>query len=404
MRDLETHWQQLASPEWSEKKLSDLPGVDNVTYGIVEPGPYCSGGVPLLQAGGIADGRLRAEPQLRITTRIHEMHHRTWLSSGDVVLVVVGRFGEAAVVDWEHSGWNAARSVGVVKINEAGHAHRIGQWIRFWLRTPHVREWCESRMTKAAQSTLGIRVLRQLPVPLPPRSVRERILDRLEVIDQKIAVNDRIAVTAVELADARFRDVRDSGLGHEISRCGEVADIGGAVTDVSAYRVARQLPVVAHVAPQEILQSSLPYLVGLTGRTTVDPGGRDGVPGLLVATKPGVMKVLRTMVPAVPKRGAVAVRPRTEEDGLWLLHELRASGESLLAQDRRRQTRELSRAAFSRTSVTWPDADVREDFGRVVGPLHGRAVAAMEENHVLATLAETTVHEMKAAGVRSLRS
>lgn len=398
MKDVEKHRRQLESTAWSKPLLKDLPGVENVTYGIVEPGPYCGGGVPLLQAGGITDGHLRTDAQLCIAPEIHRTHHRTRLSPGDLVLVVVGRFGEAAVVGEEHSGWNVARSVGVVKINEAGRTYRIGQWIRFWLRTPQARRWCESQMSKAAQTTLGVGSLGRLSVPLPPRAVRENILDRLELIDQKIAVNSRIAATAIELADARFRDRRDSVFGYEMLRCDEVAEIDGAVADLSAYKASRQLPAVAHVAPQEILQSSVPYLFGLSARTTPDSGGFGEVPGLLVATKPGVMKTVRNLVPAVPKRGAIAVRPRTDEDGLWLLHELRTQRDSLLTQDRRKQKRELSRAAFSRMVVAWPDADVREGFGRVAGSLHRRALAAMQENRVLATLADAIASEMKAAG------
>lgn len=404
MTDVEKHRRQLESTEWSELLLGDLPGVENVTYGIVEPGPYCGGGVPLLQAGGITDGHLRTDAQLCIAPEIHRAHHRTRLSPGDVVLVVVGRFGEAAVVGEEHSGWNVARSVGVVKINDEGRTHRVGQWIRFWLRTPQARRWCESQMSKAAQSTLRVSALRGLSVPLPPRAVRERILDRLEVIGQKIAVNVRIAATAIELADAHFCDWRESAFGDEMLRCGEVADICGAVTDLSAYKASRQLPEVAHVAPQEILQSAIPYLVGLSAPTTTDFGGSDEVPGLLIATKPDVMKVVRNLAPAVPKRGAVAVRPKTDEDGLWLLHELRTQADSLLMRDRRRQKRELSRAALSRMAVAWPDADVREGFGRVADSLHRRAVAAMQENRVLATLADATSLEMRAGGTESLGS
>lgn len=404
MNDVEAHRRKLDSHEWSEELLENLPGVEKATYGIVEPGPYHPGGVPLLQAGGITDGALRMEPDLFIAPEIHRRHRRTELSPGDVVLVVVGRFGAAAVVGVEHSDWNVARSVGVVKINEAGREHRIGQWIRFWLKTPEARRWCESQMSKAAQSTLKVGALRRLSIPLPPRSVRESILDRLEVIDQKIAVNVRLAAVAGELADARFRNGRQWGSRYRMSLCGEVAEIEGGVSDVAAYAASRQLPGVAHVAPQEILQSSLPYLVGLTGRTSADPRELEEVPGLLVATKTGVMKTVRAMGPAVPKRGAVVVRPRTDGDGLWLFHELRTQGELLLAQDRRRQPRELSRAAFSRISVAWPDAEVREGFARVAGPLHRRAVAAMRENVVLATLADTTLREVRAAGSGSVRT
>ncbi|MEV0317878.1 hypothetical protein ACIBKX_03045 [Streptomyces sp. NPDC050658] len=396
MRSEDAEARLLESSEWGEYRLADLPGVDTATYGIVEPGPYSRGGFPLLQAQGIADGALQPDSELLISARVHEMHRRTWLTPGDVALVVVGRFGAAAVVDDEHSGWNAARSVGVIKINSVGRFHRMGHWIRHWLRSSRAREWCEGRTTQFARTTLSVGALRQLPVPLPPRAVREHTLDQLDLIDRKTAVNSRIAARSVDLADAYFEEWRGQE-GHPHMRlCGEVAQVRGGVSEGAVDPVADSLRTVAHVAPQEILQSPTPYLGSPAQQITVSAADVTDGSGLLVATKPGELKVLWAAAPVVPKRGAVAVRPETEEDGLWLLHELRMAGPQLMARERRRHTRELSRRAFSQFQVQWPSTDVRARFSRIAAPLHHRAQTAIQENRMLADLAGEVVNEMAA--------
>lgn len=183
---------------WSE--LEALSGVDLLGYGINRPGRPDPAGVPMLRAGDIGDGRIHATEPMLISRNVDEANPRTRLRPGDVAIVLVGRVGEAACVTREHEGWQAARSLAVVRCVDPAFA----EWLRVWLAAPAARAWCMAHATGSAQATLGVTKLRKLPVPLPPPDVRDRTLHAVKVIEARIEVNERIARSAVALADAHF--------------------------------------------------------------------------------------------------------------------------------------------------------------------------------------------------------
>lgn len=151
---------------WGVATLDQLPSVQTIGYGITRPGAHVDDGVGMIRAADIQDGHLHSDEPRRISPRTHQANIRSELRVGDVLIVLMGRVGEAAVVTDAYHGWNAARTVAVVRMTEPDEA----AWLRLWLGSPYVRDWCESRVTGSTlQRTLNLKVLRGLPVPLPPR-------------------------------------------------------------------------------------------------------------------------------------------------------------------------------------------------------------------------------------------
>ncbi len=80
---------------------------------------------------------------------------------------------------------------------------------------------------------------------------------------------------------------------------------------------------------------------------------------------------------------------------MWLLHELRSRSKELVSTAQGQQGREMSRKAFTRFTVSWPDSShVREAFARVAAPLHERADVALDENRVFEELITTELTRM----------
>ncbi|MFJ5803788.1 restriction endonuclease subunit S domain-containing protein [Streptomyces decoyicus] len=366
------------SHDWAWSELGELSGL--VGYGINRPGQPDPDGVPMLRAGDISNGRVQAAEPMLISRDVDEANPRTRLRPGDVVVVLVGRIGEAARVTSEHEGWQAARSVAVVRCADPAFA----EWLQVWLSAPAARAWCMANATGSAQATLSLAKLRQLPVPRPPVVIQGRVLNTVRVIEARIEVNERIARSAVALADAHFATAavdRSTWPQHCFK------DVTQARTGASAKPTA---PVpegkgTAWAAPADVLHSSLPYL----DRTAERAYGDHAVcpPGsVLVAPKAGEVHVAINQIPMVAGRGVLAVHPGRPADAWWLLHEIRSRSGELSALGQGTGARELSARAFLHAAVSWPPVEVRDRFARVGSMLHARALTAVRENHTLQLL------------------
>ncbi|MFE7119895.1 hypothetical protein ACFU99_31195 [Streptomyces sp. NPDC057654] len=366
--------------------LTDLPGVEVVGYGINRPGRPDPEGIPMLRAGDITDGRIRQAELVCVGREVAESHPKTRLRPGDLLVVLVGRIGEAAVTGPEHEGWNVARSVALVRCHDLG----LAQWLRIWLAMPAARAWCEAQAVGTVQRTLGLRSLRQLPVALPPLAERERTMRVVRVIESRIDVNDQIAHTAVALADAHF-GVLTADRGGWAEKT-----FGGVVREVrtgTAARPSAHQGGDAWIAPADVLRNPFPHF-----DTVSTPDLPGGVGRLLVVPKAGQVHVAVAHTPVTTSRGVLALDPAGEDDAWWLLHEIRARGRELAHLAQGTAGRELSARTFGQAAVAWPPQETLARFARIARALHARALTAQRENRTLRTLLAEVARTLEAVG------
>ncbi|MFH9769299.1 hypothetical protein ACH4N4_07380 [Streptomyces microflavus] len=374
---------------WRVAPFEQLPGVQHIRYGITRPGAHEDDGVGLVRASDIQEGRLHSEEPRRISPRTHEAHARSEVRVGDLLVVLVGRVGEAALVTEEYHGWNIARTVAVIRTTGPDEA----AWLRLWLSSSYVRDWCARRATGSTlQRTLNLKDLRGLPVPLPTAEARTALLRTVRAVEEKTEVNRRIAECAMSLTDSLFAvEVKDRATWPEQSF--------GALTHLRMGHQSRPREDSPHpstpfaeggmpfLSPADVLRKGLPYVSG-TDIWMVSPD-EEAVSNpqslLLAAREDGVHAVLNE-VPVVPGRGVLALHAETLADTYWLLHEVRFRSRELTAAAQGPGGRELSRKALAATVLHWPPLSVRERFAQVAGRLHTRAKDALAENVLLSEL------------------
>ncbi|WP_162600402.1 hypothetical protein [Streptomyces sp. CS147] len=343
----------------------------------------------MIRASDIQEGRLHSEEPRRISPLTHEANARSEVRVGDVVVVLVGRVGEAAVVTEEYEGWNVARTVALVRTADPVHA----AWLRLWLRSSYVRDWCDRHVRGSTlQRTLNLKDLRGLPVPLPPAGVGAALLRTVETAERKASVNRRIAECAMSLSDALFAfEARNRGAWPERSfgevtlmRAGQAARPREGASSRSALPPEEGVPFLA---PADVLRKGLPY-VSRTEAWLVSPdeGSACAPQSLLLATREDGVHAVMNEVPVVPGRGVLVLHAETLADTYWLLHEVRSRSRELTAAAQGPGGRELSRNAFASSALHWPTWSVRERFAQVVAKLHARARDAHAENAVLSGL------------------
>lgn len=372
--------------DWTVERLGELRSAHILGYGITRPGDHADDGVGMIRAADIQDGRLDSRQPRRISPQVHEANLRSRVEAGDIVVILVGRVGEAAVVTDEFHHWNASRTVGIIRVTDPDER----AWLSLWLRSLEVRQWCERQaIGSTLQRTLALAALRNMPVPLPPAGARVAFLRAMQILGEKNATNTRIADCAITLSDARFAvETWQSREWPEQSF--------GALAELHAGTVSRPSPGkdgipakdrIAFASPADILQGDLPYLYR-TERllASADNASVCDLGSLLVASREDGVRVMRNEVPVAAGRGVLVIKPYSAADSYWLLHTIRSRSTELAANTQGSAGRELSRRAFSSTLVRWPPQEVRERFARIAGRLHVRAHIAQAENETLRNL------------------
>ncbi|MGW0790246.1 hypothetical protein ACWD04_18840 [Streptomyces sp. NPDC002911] len=361
-----------------------------VTYGISDRDLPDHQGV--VRTGDIRHGRITTQQPGRAGTA-ESGKTRAALRRDDLVVVLVRRAGDAALVTEEHEGWVATRSVGIIR----SQSPFVTRWLRIWLRTPRARAWIDRHVSAHVEPTLSLDALRKMPVLLPPRDQSERIDELVTLIEGKTALNLSIAADAMELADAYHGVWTRHRPSWPVTEFGKIA------------RARTGRPAPAHVgddgvhatwvAPSDIFNAPLPYIGATDQQGPAEPGVVCDPGTILIATRAAGGRAVVTSLPTAAGRSVLSVCPADPVDRWWLLHELRSRGAELADAAQGRLAREITQRAFGRLPVSWPDLDVRERFHRVAEPLHKVAQQVLDENKSLDGLLGTLLREISSGAV-----
>ncbi|WP_082890226.1 restriction endonuclease subunit S [Halotalea alkalilenta] len=186
---------------WPCKELIDCTIDGLISYGIVQPGQHDNEGVPIVRVNNFNNGRLDISNVLRVATSIEENYKRTRLSGGEVLLTLVGSTGQTAIVSNDLAGWNVARAVAVIRPSQ-----EIGaKWINICLQSAETKRFLDDRANTTVQKTLNLADVKNIPIPIPPISVRHGIESVITSINEKIDLNRRINQTLEAMALAIFK-------------------------------------------------------------------------------------------------------------------------------------------------------------------------------------------------------
>ncbi|TDC98198.1 hypothetical protein [Actinomadura sp. 7K507] len=382
---------ELASTGWQRTTVKEAADL-KVTYGL--PEQELPRGRGVIRAADISDGRLRTSPPA-LAAVPGAKDSRAILAEGDLVVVLVRRVGDAALIDHRHSGWVSTRSVGILRSRNRATT----RWLKIWFQTPIARAWFDRHVSAHVEPTLSIDRLRAMEVAVPPPEQIETITRLVELVQDKRDLNQRIAADAVALADAHHAMLARR---HEHSW---TPSTFGAVASVMTGRPGRPQPslsgvATSRVAPADVLAADPPYIQGGGEETLAEPGDVCEPGTVLVASRPEGARAALTWLPTTPNRGVLAVRPSEPSDRWWLLHEIRSRSEDLPKIAQGRQAREISRRAFTRLELSWPGPEVRRRFQETVEPLHGRARLALEENRLLEELLDRVLRDVSSIAAR----
>ena len=159
---------------WKWVRLGEI--CKSVADGDHQPPPQVTEGVPFLVISNVSDGRINFS-----NTRYVPNEYFSSLSSeriaekGDILFTVTGSYGIPIKVDCDKK-FCFQRHIALLKL--------LLDWDYMFLllKSPVVKNQCDTMATGTAQKTVGLRTLRSIVLPLPPLAEQKRIVQKLEEI------------------------------------------------------------------------------------------------------------------------------------------------------------------------------------------------------------------------------
>ncbi|MFJ2820026.1 restriction endonuclease subunit S [Streptomyces toxytricini] len=252
----------------------------------------------------------------------------------------------------------------------------------------------------AAQPMLNRNYITQIPISLPEPDEQRAIAAVLGALDDKIAVNERIAATVDDLAAALFEDLLTADSEGAAVLLGDVADVNLRTVKAQdsgslRYVDISSVGVGAYEWPEEMPWSDAPgrarrkAALGDTIWSTVRPNRRSHA--LVLDTDPGL----------VFSTGLAVISPKTVGPAFLYESTRLASFQTYLESVAEGSAYPAVRAdRFKGAPIILPPEDARFRFEEMAMPMRLRAHQAQVESRTLATLRDTLLPQLMSGRLR----
>lgn len=170
--------------KWLWMSLNDV--LLQISDGSHNPPPNSGVGIPVLSAKNVHDGIIDTQAVTRWTTEEQWVieDRKVHIESGDVLLTIVGTIGRTAVVPDDALKFMLQRSVCVMKPKNFLRS----EFLALMLTSPTLLEWMADRSSGTAQKGIYLKILKTMPIPIPPLGEQQRIIDKLNEIRSVVEV------------------------------------------------------------------------------------------------------------------------------------------------------------------------------------------------------------------------
>ncbi len=199
MKDSGVEWLGEIPAHWEVRRLKQL--VPQITVGIVvTPSKYyVDQGVPCLRSLNIAQGHIDMAEPVFISAAANELHRKSQIFEGDLVVVRTGRAGTAAVIPREFNGTNCIDLL-IIRRSEQLQSRFLYHFVNSCSTSAQV----EAHSVGAIQEHYNTGTLANLCVPKVPLQEQETIA---AFLDRQTARIDALVAKVRDALD-RLKELR----------------------------------------------------------------------------------------------------------------------------------------------------------------------------------------------------
>ena len=169
----------VQSAEGGVVSLKDVCAI--LTDGTHQPPKFCDSGIPFLFVSNIKDFELTYDTDKFVTKEQYaELNKRTPVAKGDVVLSVVGSFGNPALVK-DDRPFCFQRHIAYLKPNRE---IVVPEYLYFVLLADSVQKQFGIVAKGCAQKTITLTDLKAITIPLPPLALQQQFVEIARKADE----------------------------------------------------------------------------------------------------------------------------------------------------------------------------------------------------------------------------
>lgn len=192
MKDSGVEWIGEIPETWQIVRKLSYVTEEGISYGIVKLfDPDDVNGVKVLRCSDVLEGYICPDNIRTVTSKVSNEYARTILQGGEVVVNIRGSLGGCAVVPEYMTGYNIAREVAKITLNETMH----NRYVMYHLLSRNFVEYRTSHLSGSVYVGLNIELLSSCPVPAPSIKEQIQLADYLDMkcgqIDQLIAIKQK---------------------------------------------------------------------------------------------------------------------------------------------------------------------------------------------------------------------
>lgn len=186
---------------------------------------------------------------------------RSAVEQWDILFSMIGTIGNIYLEKNPHVEY-ACKNMGIFKFS--GNKENA-LWMYYYLKSPQAKAYIQTHLRGSTQAYVPLGGLREMPVPVPPQSVRNEIIAVLRPIDEKIECNNAINDNLQQQAAALFSSLYDR-TNTEVRFTDLIQILGGGTpkTDENTYWNGN----IAFFTPKDV---GTPYTL-ITEKTITEEG------------------------------------------------------------------------------------------------------------------------------------
>lgn len=148
-----------------------------IIYGILQPGPNVSDGIPYVRPTEIVDGSINILFLRKTTEDISNRYRRSSLEEGDVILSIVGTIGKVAKIPAQLAGGNITQSSCRLR---ADNGIISNDFLSSYLLSPIAIKQFEEKKLGTGVPRLNLQDIREFLIPVPPPREQQRIVTQID--------------------------------------------------------------------------------------------------------------------------------------------------------------------------------------------------------------------------------
>jgi len=185
---------------WELKRLEELCLPDApITYGVLKPGDFYQGGIPLLQIKDLRDGEVITNDLHLISPALDEEYRRSRIIKDDILISLVGTIGRIAKYRGAADA-NIHRNIGRIR-------SEIHEYLYHFLVSSRAQNEIGGSSSGSSQSALNLSTLRSMKIPVPPLPEQKKIAQILSIWDKAITTIEQLLANSQQQKKALMQQL-----------------------------------------------------------------------------------------------------------------------------------------------------------------------------------------------------